>query len=192
MKTRALFVAFALFATVVVVRVGAIIYQRHKITAFLQQFVSLQLGTATFEDAQRLAAKYPAKSTGVHLHDPCTVQDCSLMFTFDNWVFNHLQRDRSISLAAGVAVKDGRVTGKQAVLSILASSDDRQFMYILFDRSKPEGVKGYGINKQRVDTTGVAHSVEVDLGSNAPDPVRKGAYSFNLACLTNFSGCDSA
>jgi hypothetical protein len=89
------------------------IYQQHRVDSFFRQFVSLQLGKSSFEDVQRLAMQYGAKSSGVQLQNPCTAQDCAVTFTFTNWIFDHLRRDREISMAAGLTVKDGHLTTKE-------------------------------------------------------------------------------
>ena len=167
------------------------IYQQHRVDSFFRQFVSLQLGKSSFEDVQRLAMQYGAKSSGVQLQNPCTAQDCAVTFTFTNWIFDHLRRDREISMAAGLTVKDGHLTTKEVDFSIFSSVDDHNYMYVLFDRSRPEDNSGYSIRRPRIDSHGVAHYVMVELGSNAPDKLRNEAYSVNLRCLTRILGCDS-
>jgi hypothetical protein len=166
-------------------------YQQHRVESFFRQFVSLQLGTTSFEDVQRLAVQYGAKYSGTQLQNPCTAQDCVVTFTFSNWIFHHLQRDREVSLAAGLFIKDGHLTSKEINFSIASHSRDHDYLYVLFDRSRPEDSNGYRINRPRVDAQAVAHYVVAELGSNAPDKLRNGAYLVNLRCLTRILGCDS-
>jgi hypothetical protein len=180
------FVAVALCALFVLT-----IHQRHRTAAFLREFTSLQIGTTTFVEAQDLANRYGAKASGVRLQDPCSMHDCAFGFVFKNWLLNHLQRQREISLAAGITVKDGCVVSRELDYSILATSGDRQFMYILFDRVTPENDKGYAIKQGMVNAQGMAHIIEVHLGSNVSAEVRKRAYSVDLACLSRVNGCDS-
>ncbi|MBZ5658728.1 MAG: hypothetical protein LAO56_26105 [Acidobacteriia bacterium] len=166
------------------------IHQRHRAAAFLREFASLQIGATTFAEAQDLANRYGAKASGSRLKDPCSMKDCAFGFVFKNWLLNHFQRQREISLAAGITVKDGYVISKQLDYSICATSGDR-FMYILFDRVTPEKDKGYAIKRGMINPQGMASVIEVDLGSNASAEVRKRAYSVDLACLSRVSGCDS-
>ncbi len=180
------------YATILLLLVAALIsagfavgmYQQHRVDSFFRQFVSLQLGTTSFEDVQRLAVQYGAKYSGTQLQNPCTAQDCVVTFTFSNWIFHHLQRDREISLAAGLFIKDGHLTSKEINFSIASHSGDHDYLYVLFDRSRPEDNSGYSIRRPRIDSHGVAHYVMVELGSNAPDKLRNEAYLVNLRCLT--------
>jgi hypothetical protein len=175
--------AFALFVLVT--------YQRHRASVFLHDFASLQIGKPTFAEVQNLARRYGAKASGSRLQDPCSMHDCVFDFIFKNWLLNHLQGQRQISLTASVVVKDGYVTGSELDYSILATSADRQFMYLLFDRMTPESDRGYAIKQGMVNAQGMAHIVEVHLGPNVSAEVRKRAYSVDLGCLSRVNGCNS-
>jgi hypothetical protein len=159
-------------------------YERRRATSFLHEFERLQIGTSTFAEVQGLANRYGGKTTGTQLKAPCSTNDCSVAFDFRNPLDNHLQRELQVSLAAGVTVKEGRVTGRQLVYTIMAPASVDS-MYILFDRPGPESYKGYAIKQVK---PGV---LEVDLGSNASAEIRRRAYAIDLGCLSSMNGCNS-
>jgi len=167
------------------------IYQQHRVDSFFRQFVSLKLGTTSFNDVQQLAVQYRARSSGAQLTDPCTPQDCAVTFTFTNRIVRYLLRDREITLAVGLFIKDGHLVSKELDFSIFFRGNITDSMYVLFDRSRPQEVNGYKIHLHRIDAQGVAHFVEAELGSNAPDKLRNQSYLVNLRCLTKILGCDS-
>jgi hypothetical protein len=166
-------------------------YQQHRVDSFFRELVALQPGKSSFEDVQKLAVQYGAKSSGIQSNTPCTAQDCAVTFTFTNWIFNHLHRNRAISLTAGLFVKDGLLTSKEINFSIASHSGNDDYLYVLFDRSRVEGNSGYRVHYQRINAQGVAHFVEAELGSNAPDKLKSGAYSINLGCISRTVGCNS-
>ena len=188
--SRFLIGLLALMAFIACALYAATIYQRIRVAAFLREFTSVRLGTTTFTEAQEIANRYGANASGIREQDPCSSNDCVFDFVFKNWLLNHLQRQRKISLAAGLVIRNGCVTSRELDYSILATSGDHQFMYVLFDRGIPEGDKGYTIQESQINVQGVAHNVEIHLGSNAPVGFRNLACSVNLACLIKVSGCD--
>jgi hypothetical protein len=166
------------------------IYQRHRAATFLREFVALRIGTTTFAEAQELANKYGARSSGIHVRNACSIEDCAFDFVFKNWLLNNLQHEREISLSAGLIINNGIVTSRELDYSILETSADHQFMYILFDRLKHDD-KGYTIKHERVDAQGLAHDIEIDLSPNAPEEIRRRAYSLNLSCLYKAYDCNT-
>ena len=189
--SRSLFGLLAVIAFAVCVLFVLSIYERHRASVFLRDFASVQIGKTTFAEMQDLASRYEAKASGTRVQDPCSVHNCIFDFIFTNWIFNHLQRQREISLTASIVVKDGYVTGRELDYSIFATSADHQFMYIVFDQMTPEKDRGYAIKQGMVNAQGSVHIVEVHLGSNVSAEVRKRAYSIDLGCLSRVSGCDT-
>lgn len=170
----------------------ASIHQRNRAQSFLREFASLQLGVSSFSDAQRLAQKYGGQPWDAPLRTAeCTPQKCSFRFVFENGIFNHIQHKREISLAAGLTVRDGHVVSRGFDYSILGPalwSD--HFVYNLSDRLSPDGLQSYKLTRLKEDEAGSPHWVKVELGPDAPEDLRRRAYSLNLACLAKLHGCD--
>lgn len=181
-----------LFIIVFVVLYGVSIYQRHRAKSFLNELVSLRLGVSSFSDAQRLAQKYGGQPWDVPLRAPvCSAQYCSLRFVFENRILNHIQNKREISLAAGLTVKDGYVVSREVDYAILGPALwNDHYMYELSDHlSRPDGLQSYKVTKLKLDAAGTPHWVKVDLSPDAPDDLRRRAYSLDLVCLARLHGC---
>jgi len=166
------------------------IRQRERARAFLKDLASLQLGTSTFSDAQQLARKYGGKPYNGPAREPtCSVDDCDLSFLFENALKNR-QGERTLSLDAGLTVKNGKVVRKQIDLTLMTTTWATQFLYTLVDSVSLADPRGYHVTISKVQAHGIPHVLEVRLGPTAPAAVRKSAYSINLSCLTLWHRCD--
>lgn len=166
-------------------------HQRSKAYECLREIASLRLGTATFSDAQQLARRYGGQPwSGTARQPECSVQDCNLRFVFENTMLNHLQKQKRISLMAGVWVKDGYIVSKEVDYSIMTTTEYSQFLYFMFDRRAGAGVQGYEVKRFQVDEHNVPHVLEVTLGPDAPAAVRSRAYALDLSCLSRYYGCN--
>jgi len=168
-------------------------HQRDRAQVFLQEIVSLQVGVSTFSDAQRLAQKYGGKPWNGPSQKPiCSDKDCNLRFVFENSLLNHLQHKRKVSLTAGLLVKDGYVVSREVDYSILATTFERKFMFVVFDRTESKSPQSYNVKKLKVDTHGMPHAIEVDLSPTSPAEIKRRAYSLDLSCIASLMGCDTA
>lgn len=167
------------------------VHQRKLARAFLEDVNSLQLGRASLADVQQLAAKYDGKPwNGPSRETTCSYHDCAIRFVFENKLLAFLPRKRAMSLAASLTVKDGLVVTKELDFSLLTTSWTTQFIYVVFDRVSSPAPNGYKVGKFKIDSSGTAHVVQVELGPTAPPEVRKNAYSLDLSCLARLSGCN--
>ena len=168
------------------------IHQRKLARAFLEDVNSLQLGRASLADVEQLAGKYGGRPWSGPSREPtCSYHYCAIRFAFENKLLATFSRRREMSLTAGLTVKDGLLVTKELDVSRLTTSWTTQFIYVIFDRVGSPNTNGYKVGKFKIDSSGIAHVVQVELGPNAPPEVRKNAYSLNLSCLAQLSGCNA-
>lgn len=172
---------------------GIALSHRDRARAFLHSFSSLSLGASTFADAQRLARDYGGIPWDVSTENvSCTFQKCAFAFKFENVPLNYVPYFHHAEFVADVVVKDGIIVGRQ----LEYEGDSRSkyyFRYIIFDDTHhvDELHNWYGTWRLSVDERGVAHDVQVRLGSRSPELVRNRAYSLDLSCLARLFGCSA-
>jgi len=176
--------------------------ERGRAEAFLADLAKLKLGEATFEDAQRLAARYGGQPwRAISQPATCTARECYLNFDFANpcnlLPFALVSR---VALRGIVHVRDGRVIGIDVGYQMDSKYGGRaayELQDSFFDASPSEHEKytwvssGFGIAKLKVDRKGVPWVVEVRLNKSASQKDKEHAYSLNLSCLGKFYGCTS-
>jgi hypothetical protein len=167
------------------------VHQRKLARAFLEDVNSLQPGRASLADVQQLAAKYGGRPWNGSREPTCSYHDCAIRFVFENKLLAILPRKRGVSLAASLTLKDGIVVTKELDFSLLTTSWTTQFIYVVFDRVSAPALNGYKVGKFKIDSSGIAHVVQVELGPTAPPEVRESAYSLDLSCLARLSGCNT-
>ncbi len=178
--------------------------QESRAHGFLSDVQTLNLGSSTFADAERLANRYGGKPwTGIQ-PSACTREKCFLRFEFPN-PRNFAPFFSKVLFGGLIHVKDGKVVGVETFYE----SDSRAGPWVSYDlretsvdRSMIEHANnpweyagyewesaGFAIRSNHVVMNGVPWVVEVLLGKNATNQERARSFSINLACLATLSGC---
>jgi hypothetical protein len=177
------------------------VQQRSRARAFLQEFITLNLGESTFADAQQLAESYGGKPWSASSQNAkCSAQSCELLFAFDNKPLRSLPGIRGVYFGGVITVKSGRIVESSIVYQRLASSGEPvsdggspEYEYFYGVRDLAERKDGeYGVNKKEVDAQGIPHFLIVGLGPNSTAEARKRAYSLDLSCLARLNACNTA
>jgi hypothetical protein len=177
------------------------VQQRSRARAFLQEFLTLNLGESTFADAQRLAESYGGKPWSASSQDAkCSAQSCELLFAFDNKPLRSLPGIRGVYFGGVITVKSGRIVESSIVYQRLASSGEPvseggnpeyEYLYGVTDVAERKDGE-YGVSKKEVDAQGIPHFLMVVLGPNSTAEARKRAYSLDLSCLAQLNACNNA
>jgi len=163
--------------------------KRTRAESLLRSIARLNLGAATFADAQNLAQKYGGEPwNGPSREASCSSQNCGLRFAFDNKPLSYIPGVRGVEFVAGLTVRDGYVVSREVEYSTLTTSYF-DFAYILLDGMKFTGVRDWEVKKLKVDAQGTPHTIEVNLGPLATLDERARAYSIDLSCLARLHGC---
>jgi hypothetical protein len=163
-------------------------YQRNQAEALLKDVDSLELGTATFSEAQQIAGKYGGLAVPSQQGSYCTAQDCTFTFLFENKFLSGLNRRRRVSFTVGLMIENGKVVGKEVTYGLTTKSAVL-FAYILFDRIHSR------LSHQEITRNWDAHGglrrLQVDLVPSTAADLRRRAYSIDLSCLAILRGCDT-
>ncbi len=166
-------------------------HKRTRAESLLRSIARLNLGAATFADAQNLAQKYGGEPwNGPSRETSCSSQNCGLRFAFDNKPLSYIPGVRGVEFVAGLTVRDGYVVSREVEYSTLTTSYF-DFAYILLDGMKFTGVRDWEVKKLKVDAQGTPHTIEVNLGPLATLDERASAYSIDLSCLARLHGCSA-
>ena len=183
----------ALFTCMAVLGVfyGIALSHRDRARAFLNRFSSLKLGESTFADAQQLARDYGGVTWDVSTENvKCTFQKCAFAFKFENVPLNYIPYIHHTEFVADIVVKDGIIVGRQLEYEHNSRSN-YYFRYVIFDDmhhvDKPHD--WYGTWRLGVDDRGIAHEVQIRLGSASTEALRNRAYSISLSCLARLYDC---
>jgi hypothetical protein len=159
--------------------------------SFLNKFSNLKIGESTFADAQQLARDYRGVPWDASEENvSCTFQKCAFAFKFENVPLNYIPFVHHTAFFADVVVKDGVIVGRQLEYEGNSRSN-YYFRYLVFDDvHHVDNLRNwYGTWRLSVDERGIAHEVQIRLGSASSESLRNRAYSISLACLAKFYGC---
>jgi hypothetical protein len=176
---------------------GLTVPHRTRARAFLRDLRALKVGESTLDQAQHLARQYGGISWYVDGDDMrCTFQRCDLAFQFDNKPLSYIPHLGYTRLFVDIAVKDGAVVGLELDYEHV-SKRDLGFSYLVSENVPNPVIKAvsrlpYGVNRLKVDPSGVPRVLRVRLLSTSSEELKRAAYSLDLACLARLYGCTRA
>ncbi len=163
--------------------------------AFLSDFLKLEVGKASFEEAKVVAQQHG----GIPWYLPdgsmqCTYQRCEFRFFFENKPLTSTHLVPYTGLIATIGVKDGVVVGRYVDYMRYAK---RPFSYHVRETLlPPTGTPEWealrhkiGLSRMHVDPSGVATAVSIGLEPSSSADQRRRAYALDLSCLSKLFGC---
>lgn len=167
-------------------------HTRSRAELLLRDITQLQLGTATFIDAQKLATEFGGKPwSGPLERAACSAQSCNLRFMFDNKSISRVLPVRKVQFVVGIAIREGHLVSRELEFSTLTASYTA-FSYVLTDGMTFMHGRDYEIKRLKVDAIGTPHLIVVHLGNLVTEHERRQAYAINLTCLASLSCCSDA
>lgn len=160
-------------------------------TAMLADVQAIRVGSATFADAQHLAASYRK-----HLRDPsqsCSTNRCELVFEFSNAPLGRLHLAQVTLFVVGIQVEGGRIVRAGALLALLARAGELDSRAEVLEAMQPvyTGESSFAVTR-RFYGGGRPHYVSVRMTPEASLQQRRDVYAFNLDCLRRLRGCKDA
>jgi len=173
---------------------GLTIRGRNRAQAFLSDVVKLELGKATFAEAQQLALKHG----GIPANDGlrCSSESCVFRFVFENKPLTSARLVPYTRFSSMVSVKNGLVVERDILYERQPNRSD-PFAYSLTDNSLSSDNQWWqhfrqtGLWRLNVDERGVPRLLQVSLGPSSTADQRKRAYALDLSCLSRLFGCNS-
>jgi len=155
---------------------------------FVKDFIALEPGRSTFDDAVRVAKAYQNRWEGIPtdqgLPSGCNWGRCDLAFIFENSWLHHLRLAPPTALYASVHISEGVVTSHYVLFG--SAGEKMPFFEVMVTESRtvPPG------EARRVRTLKRNTWQEViELTPDATVSQREQAYAFNLSCLSKIGGC---
>lgn len=183
-SSKMLLGSLALIMVFVGLVVGDTFVTRYQAAAFLNDVRALRPGKSSFEDLVRLRHNYERFSSVDDL--ACNPKLCRVYFNFDNRWLYRLRVLPASGFGGGITVRDSLVD--EVNLGLSTSSG---YSAQVVDTSAP-AAKAYTVSRRESTPGGTLIALKVHLTPAASDNLRQTAYSFNLACLTEWGGCKDA
>jgi hypothetical protein len=163
--------------------------------AFLSDFLKLEVGKSSFEEAKVVAQRHG----GVPWYLPngnmwCTYQRCEFRFLFENKPLTSIHLVPYTGLIGTIDVKDGLVVGRY--VDYVRYTKYAYGYYVQETVLPPIGTPEWealrhkiGLTRMHVDPAGVATAVSIGLVPSSSADQRQRAYALNLSCLSKLFGC---
>jgi hypothetical protein len=182
---------FLLFAIVSVATVVGAVVLYHLFQPYmrarnlLSQVSTLQVGSSSFEDAERVG-----KRLGSPGNDPCLPVDCYWTFSIDNFKVPTAWRGEGTRFVAGFRVQNSVVTEQRFMFQI-GTGFNPQTAEFWERQTWPHYPKQFIVGTQTTENNPHYRSY-VKLTPAASADVRKRYLSFNFSCLWKYGGCKDA
>lgn len=150
----------------------------------LRDVGDLQVGQATFADAQRISTRYSRYL--MSSSEPCTPTNCLLVFGFDNRWLSSIGLTRLTTFTAQLQVSNGKVTWIELMMATHPATK-------VFVEEFPSGAQAsaYVANGKLITAHPSPRAILIDVKfTPEANPVQKNAaLAFDLNCLTKLGGC---
>ena len=157
---------------------------REMARAVLHDVGDLQVGQATFADAQRVSRQYSRYL--MSSDEPCIPTSCHLAFGFDNRWLSRIGLAPLTTFIAQLSVSNGKVTWMELLMGAGPTTK------VLVEEFPPgTQSRAYDVNGKLI----MAHPsprailIVVQFTPDADPLQKKAALAFNLDCLTKLGGC---
>ena len=162
--------------------------------AFMSDFLKLQVGKSSFEDAKVIAQQHGGIPWYVSCSSmQCTYERCQFRFVFENKPLTSTHLVPWVGLFGTVDVKDGIVIGRYVDYQRYA---ERPFSYSVRETVLPltgppewEALRRkIGLSRMDVDPVGMATAISIGLEPSSSADQRRRAYALDLSCLSKLFG----
>lgn len=166
--------------------------------AFLSDFLKLEVGKSSFEEAAVVAQRH--KGFPGYLPDGsmwCTVQRCVFSFVFENKPLSSTHLVPWVGLLAEIDVKDGVVVGRYVNYKCysrypLSYNVQETILPPTGTREWEALRRKIGLSRMHVDPAGVATAISIGLEPSSSADQRRRAYALDPSCLSKLFGCGNA
>ena len=153
---------------------------------FLRDTLTLEVGSSTFLEAERLARKYGGQVIQVGDVPPtCSSNSCVFKFAFGNVWLHRLGLAPFTTFGGEVRVSDNIVVSRELAMAV----ERRDYYLEVFSKEAQELKSGTAV---RVVQYLKLPRLGIETTPSAPQEVRVLSHQFSLKCLIRIRGCTSA